>query len=112
MRTVHMNQQQMDICKKMGVTPQAYANEIHNQQYEETLKLYTYVVHIEGQKVEITSLDDPRLSISHAVTTPYKNLGEVPEELRNKIKRLMWCAESDIHEGLGVKVNDKTYWVS
>ena len=88
-------------------------NKIFNDTYyEEALKLYTYVVHIEKQKVEITSLDDPRLSISHAVTTPYKNLEEVPEELRNKIKRLMWCAESDIHEGLGVKVNDKTYWVS
>ena len=79
---------------------------------EEALKLYKYVVHIEGQKVEITSLDDTVLPLSHAVTTPYKNLEEVPEELRNKIKQLMWCAESDVHDGLGVKVNDKTYWVS
>jgi hypothetical protein len=96
----------------MGVTPQAYTNEIRNQQYGEALKLYKYVVHIEGQKVEIMSLDDTVLPLSHAVTTPYKNLEEVPEELQNKIKRLMWCADSDIHEGLGVKVNDKTYWVS
>ena len=79
---------------------------------EETLKLYKYVVHIEKQKVEITSLDDTRLPLSHAVTTPYKNLEEVPEELRNKIKRLMWCADGDRHDGLGVKVNDATYWVS
>ena len=79
---------------------------------EETLKLYKYVVHIEEQKVEITSLDDTRLPLSHAVTTPYKNLEEVPEELRNKIKRLMWCADGDRHDGLGVKVNDATYWVS
>jgi len=86
-------------------------NKIFNDTYyEEALKLYTYVVHIEGQKVEITTIDRPPLS--HAVVTPYKNIEEVPEELRNKIKRLMWCAESDIHEGLGVKVNDKTYWVS
>jgi hypothetical protein len=95
----------------MGITPQAYANEIRNQD-EETLKLYKYVVHIEKQKVEITSIDDTVLPLSHAATTPYKNLEEVPEELRNKIKRLMWCADSDIHDGLGVKVNDKTYWVS
>ena len=87
-----------------------FDNEYNN--YEETLKLYKYVVHIEEQKVEITSLDDTRLPLSHAVTTPYKNLEEVPEELRNKIKRLMWCADSDIHDGLGVKVNDVTYWVS
>ena len=88
-------------------------NKIFNNTYaEETLKLYKYVVHIEGQKVEITSIDDTVLPLSHASTTPYKNLEEVPEELRNKIKRLMWCADSDIHEGLGVKVNDKTYWVS
>lgn len=87
-----------------------FDNEYNN--YEETLKLYKYVVHIEEQKVEITSLDDTRLPLSHAVTTPYKNLEEVPEELRNKIKRLMWCADSDIHDGLGVKVNDATYWVS
>ena len=73
---------------------------------EETLKLYKYVVHIEKQKVEITS------PLSHAVTTPYKNIEEVPEELRNKIKRLMWCTASDVHDGLGVKVNDATYWVS
>ena len=86
-----------------------FDNEYKN--YEETLKLYKYVVHIEEQKVEITSLDDTRLPLSHAVTTPYKNLEEVPEELRNKIKRLMWCADSDIHDGLGVKVNDATYWV-
>lgn len=79
---------------------------------EETLKLYKYVVHIEKQKVEITSLDDTRLPLSHAVTTPYKNIEEVPEELRNKIKRLMWCTASDVHDGLGVKVNDATYWVS
>jgi DNA repair ATPase RecN len=79
---------------------------------EEALKLYKYVVHIEGQKVEITSIDDTVLPLSHAVTTPYKNLEEVPEELQNKIKRLMWCADSDIHDGLGVKVNDATYWVS
>ena len=79
---------------------------------EETLKLYKYVVHIEKQKVEITSLDDTRLTLSHAVVTPYKNLGEVPEELRNKIKRLMWCTDGDRHDGLGVKVNDATYWVS
>jgi len=79
---------------------------------EEALKLYKYVVHIEKQKVEITSIDDTVLPLSHASITPYKNLEEVPEELRNKIKRLMWCAESDIHEGLGVKVNDRTYWVS
>jgi len=111
-RTVHMNQQQMDICKKMGVTPQAYASELRNQQYEEALKLYKYVVHIEKQKVEITSIDDTVLPLSHASTTPYRNIEEVPEELRNKIKRLMWCANSDIHDGLGVKVNDKTYWVS
>ena len=87
-----------------------FDNEYNN--YEETLKLYNYVVHIEEQKVEITSLDDTRLPLSHAVTTPYKNLEEVPEELRNKIKRLMWCADSDIHDGLGVKVNDATYWVN
>lgn len=87
-----------------------FDNEYNN--YEETLKLYKYVAHIEEQKVEITSLDDTRLPLSHAVTTPYKNLEEVPEELRNKIKRLMWCADSDIHDGLGVKVNDATYWVS
>jgi len=111
MRTVHLNQQQMDICKKMGVTPQAYANEIRTQD-EEALEMYKYVVHIERQKVEITSLDDTRLPLSHALTTPYKNLEEVPEELRNKIKQLMWCAESDVYDGLGVKVNDKTYWVS
>ena len=87
-----------------------FNNEYNN--YEEAFKLYNYVVHIEEQKVEITSLDDTRLPLSHAVTTPYKNLEEVPEELRNKIKRLMWCADSDIHDGLGVKVNDVTYWVS
>jgi hypothetical protein len=87
---------------------------------EEALKLYTHAVHIERQKVEITSLGDTTLTLTHAATTPcvsirttyYKNLEEVPEELRNKIKRLMWCADSDIHEGLGVKVSDKTYWVS
>jgi DNA repair ATPase RecN len=79
---------------------------------EEALKLYNYVVHIERQKVEITSIDDTVLPLSHAVTTPYNSLEEVPEELRNKIKRLMWCADSDVHDGLGVKVNDKTYWVS
>ena len=87
-----------------------FDNEYNN--YEETLKLYKYVVHIEKQKVEITSLDDTRLPLSHAVTTPYKNLEEIPEELRNKIKRLMWCTASDVHDGLGVKVNDATYWVS
>jgi hypothetical protein len=95
----------------MGVTPQAYANEISNQQ-EEALELYKYVVHIEKQKVEITSIDGTVLPLPRAATTPYKNLEEVPEELRNKIKQLMWCAESDVHDGLGVKVNDKTYWVS
>lgn len=79
---------------------------------EEALKLYNYVVHIEGQKVEITSIDASTLPLPRAATTPYKNLEEVPEELRNKIKQLMWCAESDVHDGLGVKVNDKTYWVS
>lgn len=87
-----------------------FDNEYHN--YEEIFKLYKYVVHIEEQKVEITSLDDTRLTLSHAVVTPYKNLGEVPEELRNKIKRLMWCTDGDRHDGLGVKVNDATYWVS
>ena len=112
MRTVRMNQQHINICKQLGLPMQVYANEIHNQQYEEALKLYKYVVHIEKQKVEITSIDDTVLPLSHASTTPYRNLEEVPEELRNKIKRLMWCAESDIHDGLGVKVNDKTYWVS
>lgn len=111
MRTVHLNQQQMDICKKMGVTPQAYANEISNQQEEAALELYKYVVHIEKQKVEITSIDDTVLPLPRAATTPYNSLEEVPEELRNKIKRLMWCADSDVHDGLGVKVNDKTYWV-
>ena len=88
-----------------------FDNEYNN--YEGTLKLYKYVVHIEKQKVEITSIDGINGSIlSRAVTTPYKNLEEIPEELRNKIKRLMWCADSDIHDGLGVKVNDATYWVS
>ena len=87
-----------------------FDNEYNN--YEGTLKLYKYVVHIEKQKVEITSLDDTRLPLSRAVTTPYKNLEEIPEELRNKIKRLMWCTASDVHDGLGVKVNDATYWVS
>ena len=112
MRTVRLNQKQIDICKKLGVTPQAYANEIDYNNYGEALKLYNHVVHIEGQKVEITSLNDTRMTLSHAVTTPYKNLEEVPEELRNKIKRLMWCTASDVHDGLGVKVNDATYWVS
>lgn len=82
--------------------------EYHN--YEEAFKLYNHVVHIERQKVEITTLD--RLPVSRAVTTPYRNLEEVPEELRNKIKRLMWCTSSDVQDGLGVKVNDATYWVS
>lgn len=89
-----------------------FDNEYNYNNTEEILSLYKHVVHIEKQKVEITSLDDTRRTIPHAVTTPYKNLEEVPEELRNKIKRLMWCADSDIHEGLGVKVNDATYWVS
>jgi len=95
-------------------------SELFNDTYnEETLKLYTHIVHIEGQKVEITSLDPDTMfhigdkrPLPQAITTPYKNLEEVPEELRNKIKRLMWCADSDIHDGLGVKVSDKTYWVS
>jgi hypothetical protein len=89
-------------------------NKVFNDTYNgEALKLYKYVVHIERQKVEITSIDGGNgVVISQAITTPYKNLEEVPEELRNKIKRLMWCAESDIHDGLGVKVNDATYWVS
>jgi hypothetical protein len=70
-------------------------------------------VHIEGQKVTVTTIGEgSSRNIQHMEETPYANIEEVPEELRNKIKRLMWCAESDIHEGLGVKVNDKTYWVS
>ena len=101
MRTVHMNQMQMNICKRLGITPQAYANaSIENARSEEAFKLYNYVVHIERQKVEITTLD--RLPVSRAVTTPYKNIEEVPEA----------CTDGDIHAGLGMKVNDSTYWVN
>ena len=44
--------------------------------------------------------------------TPYANIEEVPEALRNSVKRLMWCTDGDIHAGLGMKVNDSTYWVN
>lgn len=81
--------------------------------YEEALKLYKYVVHIEGQKVTVTTIrKGSSRNIQHMEETPYANIEEVPEALRNSVKRLMWCTDGDIHAGLGMKVNDSTYWVN
>ena len=114
MRTVHMNQMQMNICKRLGITPQAYANaSIENARSEEAFKLYNYVVHIEEQKVTVTTIGEgSSRNIQHMEETPYANIEEVPEALRNSVKRLMWCTDGDIHAGLGMKVNDSTYWVN
>ena len=80
---------------------------------EETLKLYNYVVHIEEQKVTVTTIGEgSSRNIQHMEETPYANIEEVPEALRNSVKRLMWCTDGDIHAGLGMKVNDSTYWVN
>ena len=80
---------------------------------EEMFKLYNYVVHIEGQKVTVTTIGEgSSRNIQHMEETPYANIEEVPEALRNSVKRLMWCTDGDIHAGLGMKVNDSTYWVN
>ena len=80
---------------------------------EEAFKLYNHVVHIEGQKVTVTTIGEgSSRNIQHMEETPYANIEEVPEALRNSVKRLMWCTDGDIHAGLGMKVNDSTYWVN
>jgi hypothetical protein len=90
---------------------------------EEAFKLYNYVVHIEGQKVTVTTIGEGSLTVTtigegssrniqHMEETPYANIEEVPVALRNSVKRLMWCTDGDIHAGLGMKVNDSTYWVN
>jgi hypothetical protein len=88
-----------------------FNNEYNN--YEEAFKLYNYVVHIEEQKVTVTTIGEgSSRNIQHMEETPYANIEEVPEALRNSVKRLMWCTDGDIHAGLGMKVNDSTYWVN
>lgn len=46
-------------------------------------------------------------------TTYYKNIDDMPDDIRDKVKQLMWTSKDDqsITEDLGVRIGENIFWI-
>jgi len=64
----------------------------------------------DGTVVVDSIADDGRMVEQQDEYTSFK---EVPQDLQDKIKQLMWTPPNDhtLVEGLGLRIGDKIYWI-
>jgi hypothetical protein len=84
---------------------------VESENIEANRSMFSRVVYkIADDKYKVEGTDEIG---NKSKTTYYKSVDDMPDDIRDKVKQLMWTSKDDqsITEDLGVRIGENIFWI-